>query len=205
MRRGAVSRASTGKEQLNGSPLQGVVLAALLSEPEQAFHAYMLATLVERRLGPAWSVTRQSVYWALKRLEEEKLVSSVGKPATAGGGHGQRVYSATDRAEPARTVWMESPVSREPMRGELQAKIAFSRVQDAPQLLQALDAYERDRFELLRETKEAEVPMGSWAGLALNLTRNAVDEGLQAELRWIATARRWITEFLAETSGEPVR
>jgi hypothetical protein len=47
--------------------------------------------------------------------------------------------------------------------------------------------------------------MGSWAGLAMNLTRMAVDESLQAELRWIALARRWIGEFVAEQSGKQAR
>jgi hypothetical protein len=93
---------------------------------------------------------------------------------------------------------MRSPVTKEPVRVELQAKLAMSRPQDAPQLLSALDAYERECFEMVRQTSDAEVPMGSWAGLALNLTRMAVDESLQAELRWIATARAWIKDFVAE-------
>jgi len=186
-----------GREQLSGSPLQGALLALLLGEQEQQLHGYMLTTLVERRLGPAWGVTRQSVYGALNRLEEEGLVSSTWKTAAVGRGHGQRVYTATERAETALSEWMRSPVSKEPVRVELQAKIAMSRAKDAPQLLLALDAYERECFEMLRQTNEAEVPMGSWAGLAMNLTRVGVDESIQAELRWIATARRWIDEFLA--------
>jgi hypothetical protein len=72
--------------------------------------------------------------------------------------------------------------------------------QDAPRLLRALDAYERDCFEMLRETSEAEVPMGSWTGLTMNLTRLAVDESLQAELTWVTLARRWIEDFVAEHS-----
>jgi hypothetical protein len=93
---------------------------------------------------------------------------------------------------------MESPATREPVRVELQARIALSRANDAPHLLRALDAYERDCFEMLRKSSEAEVQMGSWVGLAMNLTRLAVDESLQADLRWIALARRWIEEFLTE-------
>jgi DNA-binding PadR family transcriptional regulator len=199
-----MSAINADREHLSGSPLQGVLLALLLGEQEHALHGYMLTTLVERRLGPAWGVTRQSVYGALNRLEEGGLVSSAWKTASARGrGHGQRVYAATDRAETALSRWMHSPVTKEPVRAELQAKIAMSRAQDAPQLLGALDAYERECFELLRQTNEAEVPMGSWAGLALNLTRMAVDESLQAELRWIATARAWIKDFLAEIADEP--
>jgi hypothetical protein len=100
---------------------------------------------------------------------------------------------------------MESPLSLQPVRVELQARIAVSRAQDAPRLLRALDGYERDCFAMLRETNEAKVPMGSWAGLALNLQRMGVDETLQAELRWIATARRWIMDFLGETWSETHR
>jgi DNA-binding PadR family transcriptional regulator len=199
-----MSRATASNEHLGASPLQGVLLAILLGEQEQPLHGYMLTTLVERRLGPAWGVTRQSVYAALERLENEGLVSSGLKTAAvrSGPGRRQRVYSPTETAEGAFAAWMESPISREPMRVELQAKIAVSRARDAPLLLRALDGYERDCFELLSETKEAVVPMGSWAGLALNLTRTAVDESLQAELLWIGKARRWIKEFMAEMGDE---
>jgi DNA-binding PadR family transcriptional regulator len=196
---------TAGKEQLTGSPLQGVLLA-LLGENEQPLHGYMLTTLVKRRLGPAWGVTRQSVYGALNRLEEEGLVSSTWKTAATGGsGHRQRVYAATARAETALSEWIRSPASKEPLRVELQAKIAMSRAKDAPELLTALDTYERECFEMLRQTNEAEVPMGSWAGLAMNLTRVAVDENIQAELRWVTLARRWIDDFLAERVADPAR
>jgi DNA-binding PadR family transcriptional regulator len=192
---------TVGKEQLSGSPLQGVLLALLLGEHEQSLHGYMLTTLVERRLGPAWGVTRQSVYGALNRLEEEGLVSSTWKAnSNRGGGHRQRLYATTDLAETALLDWIHGPASKEPVRVELQAKIAMSRAGDAPALLKALDTYERECFEMLRQTNEAEVPMGSWTGLAMNLTRVAVDENLQAEFRWIATARAWIKDFLDETA-----
>ena len=194
---------TAGREQLSGSPLQGVLLALLLGEHEQPLHGYMLTTLAERRLGPAWGVTRQSVYGALNRLEEEGLVSSAWKAAAdRGSGHRQRVYAATDRAEAVLTDWIRSPASKEPVRVELQAKIAMSRTCDAPELLSALDAYERECFEMLRQTTEAEVPMSSWAGLAMNLTRVAVDEGIQAELRWVTLARRWIEDFLAQQATD---
>ncbi|HSZ13614.1 MAG TPA: PadR family transcriptional regulator [Solirubrobacteraceae bacterium] len=197
---------AAGKEQLTGSPLQGVLLALLLGEREQQLHGYMLTTLVERRLGPAWGVTRQSVYGALNRLEEEGLVTSSWKTAALDrGGHRQRVYAASDRAEGALSEWIRSPASKEPVRVELQAKIAMSRARDAPELLKALDAYERECFEMLRQTNEAEVPMGSWAGLAINLTRMAVDESIQAELRWVTMARHWIDDFLAERATDQTR
>jgi DNA-binding PadR family transcriptional regulator len=188
------------KKPASGSPLRGALLALLVSEGEQPLGGYRLGTLVERRLGPAWRVTRQSVYGTLERLEEDGLVCSSSKEASARGSEGQRVYSATDRAGAAVAAWMETPVGKEPMRVELQAKIAMSSAEHAPQLLRALDGYERECFNVLRKTEEAEVPMGSWTGLAMNLTRLAVDESLQAELRWIALARRWIEDFVSDES-----
>jgi DNA-binding PadR family transcriptional regulator len=200
--------ASADRQRLSGSPLQGVLLALLLDEQQvQPLHAYKLATLVERRLGPAWGLTRQSVYGALERLEKDRLVSSALKtqPDRRGPRSSQRVYSASGRAQAALAGWMESTPSREPMRVELQAKIAVSRAKDAPHLLHALDFYEQECVALLRETDAAKVPTGSWAGLTLNLQREAVDAALQAELTWISKARKWIMEFLAENAGDSHR
>jgi DNA-binding PadR family transcriptional regulator len=193
-----MSRADTGRQQSTCSPLQGVLLAILLGETERPLHGYKLATLAQRRLGPAWGITRQSVYGALKRLEKDGLAISASRETL---GRGQTVYVPTGRTESARDAWMESLPSRDPARGDIHARLVVSRVEDVPRLLRALDIYERDCFAVLRETSEAEVPMGSWAGLTLNLTRKSVDEGLQAELRWIATAREWIADFLAESSA----
>lgn len=191
----------------SGSPLHGVVLAVLLEEHGRELNGYRLATLVERRLGPAWGATRQSVYGALKALDEEGLVRSAEKPGVARDGErrGQRVYRATRHAEGARAAWMRAPIAKGPVRGELHARIAVSRSGDAAQLLRALDTYEQACFQVLCETEEAEVPMGSWAGLAMNLTRAAADKTIQAELEWIAQARKWINDFLVEQSRESGR
>ncbi len=200
-----MSAETSEKKQVSGSPLRGALLALLVGEGEQPLGGYRLGTLVERRLGPAWRVTRQSVYGTLDRLEEDGLVSSSVKVTGGRVGEGQRVYSPTERAEAAVAAWMETPVGKEPMRTELQAKIAMSSARHAPALLRALDGYERDCFAMLRKTQEAEVPMGSWAGLAMNLTRMAVDESLQAELKWITLARRWIAEFVADQPAGALR
>jgi DNA-binding PadR family transcriptional regulator len=202
-----MSWASPDRQQVSGSPLQGVLLALLLDEQQlEPLHGYKLATLAERRLGPAWGITRQSVYKTLERLEHARLVSSALRASDRRGpGNSYRVYSAGGRAEAARAAWMESPPSREPMRVEIQARIAVSRATDAPHLLRALDCYEQECFTLLRETDAAKVPTGSWAGLALNLQREAVDAALQAELSWISKARQWIIEFLTESVGDARR
>jgi DNA-binding PadR family transcriptional regulator len=185
------------------SPLRGVLLALLLDEQERELSGYRLTTLLVRRLGPAWDVHRQSVYRALRQLEAEELVSSREQTSMVRDGtrHGQRVFRATTRAEAARTGWIEGAASKEPVRDELHAKIAVSRAQDAPSLLRALDSYERSCFALLRQSGEAEIPVGSWASLSMNLARAAVDESIQADLKWISKARAWIKDYTNEHRG----
>lgn len=198
-----MQRGASEKRQQSG-PLRGALLAVLVSEKEP-LSGYRLTTLLERRLGPAWRVTRQSVYGTLERLEDDGLVSSTFKPAFGGGSTGQKLYTATDQAAPAVAAWIASPIDKEPVRIELQARIAMSGPENADQLLGALEIYERECFAMLRKTSEAEVPLGSWRGLTMNLTRIAVDEGLQAELRWVTMARRWIEDYLAASRARPGR
>ena len=188
-------------QQSSCSPLQGVLLA-IIDETQQPLHGYKLATLAHRRLGPARDISRQSVYRALKRLEREELIESAGRDGSKGG---RKLYAPTAQTEAARAEWMESPLGRDPARGDIQARLAVSRVDDAPRLLRALDAYERDCFAMIRETSEAEVPMGSWKGLTLNLARKSVDVSLQAELEWIVIAREWIADFLSEIRDDASR
>lgn len=180
---------------MRGSPLKGVLLG-LVSELEQPTHAYVLAGMLARRLGPAWQVDRKSVYQMLSQLRSANLVSSEPSPTRRGV---LDVYFPTEHTEAALVLWMETNASKSPVREELQAKVAVSRPQDVPSLLRALDAYERECFEMLNATTEAEVGTASWPGLGMALARIAADEHLQAELRWVMTARQAIQEFMAQT------
>ncbi len=171
--------------------LQGVVLALVVGRRGQPpLTGYRLATSVKRRLGAAWRGSPRSVYKALERLERAGLIRSSSQD------RGRTTYRATERGEVALAQWMAS-AAREPMRLDLPAKIAVSRPEDAPRLLLALDDYERECFERLRASSETDVPTESWAGLAMTLARTALDEGLQAELRWVTVARRWIEDYRA--------
>jgi DNA-binding PadR family transcriptional regulator len=178
--------------------LQAVVLALVGARP--GLTGYKLAIAAERRLGGAWQTERRSVYKALKRIESEGLVAS------APDGRGSTTYCATERGEAALSRWMAS-AARVSMRLDLPTKIAVSRAQDAPQLLRTLDEYERECFERLQAPSVANVPRGSWPAVAMNLARVALDESLQAELRWITIARRSIEDFLAQVgdADEPSR
>lgn len=181
---------------MRGSPLKGVLLG-LVAELEQPAHAYVLATMMARRLGPAWQVDRKRVYQMLEQLERAKLISSSPRHTKRGV---LEVYSPTDYTADALSTWMETHASKSPVREELQAKIVVSRVQDAPRLLRALDTYERECFEMLHATSESDVPARSWSGVAMTLARVAADEHLQAELRWVMTARETIEDFVAQQS-----
>jgi DNA-binding PadR family transcriptional regulator len=205
--RSRTDKEQESSEQQCSSPLQGALLALLLDERDRALSGYQLATMLRRRVGPTWKVERQSVYWALRCLVTAGLACSERRPGASEGGRGRgaQVYWATESAEPARVAWMEAPVGRDSVRDHLQVKIAVSRAVDAPRLLSALDAYERSCFELLRETQQSEVPMGSWAGISLNLARSASEQRIHAELRWVGIARRWIEDYLAEQGEASAR
>lgn len=181
---------------MRGSPLKGVLLG-LVSELERPAHAYVLATMMARRLGPAWQVDRKGVYQMLEQLERAKLVSR--SPRTTDRGT-LEVYSPTDQTAEALSIWMETRASKSPVREELQAKVAVARLEDASRLLRALDAYERECLKMLQATSEADVPETSWSGVVMALARVAADEHLQAELRWVMTARQTIEDFTAQQS-----
>jgi DNA-binding PadR family transcriptional regulator len=180
---------------MRGSPLKGVLLG-LVAELEQPTHAYVLASMLARRLGPAWQVDRKSVYQMLSQLRSANLIASEPSPTKRGV---LDVYFPTEHTEAALVLWMETNASKSPVREELQAKVAVSRPKDVPSLLRALDGYERECFEMLNATTEAEVGTASWSGLGMALARIAADEHLQAELRWVMTARQAIQEFVAQT------
>lgn len=179
---------------MRGSPLKGVLLG-LVAELEHPAHAYALATMMARRLGPAWQVDRKSVYQMLSQLQSANLVAS--EPLQTRRGV-LEVYLPTEHTKDALAIWMETRASKSPVREELQAKVAVSRCEDGPSLLRGLADYERECFEMLKATSDAEVAATSWAGLAMALARVAADEHLQAELRWVMAAREAIQDFIAQ-------
>lgn len=183
---------------MRGSPLKGVLLG-LVAELEQPTHAYVLAGMLARRLGPAWQVDRKSVYQMLSQLRNANLISSQPLPTKRTKRGVLDVYLPTEHTEAALVLWMETSASKSPVREELQAKIAVLRPRDVPSLLRALDEYERECFQMLKATTEAEVSSASWSGLGMALARIAADEHLQAELRWVMTARQAIREFMAQS------
>jgi len=64
--------------------------------------------------------------------------------------------------------------------------------------LEKLEEYELDCMEMQERTIEEDLERASWHSRMIGVTRAAVSEQLQAELRWIARVRREIEEYLAQ-------
>jgi DNA-binding PadR family transcriptional regulator len=175
------------------SPLKGALLGLILQQPG---HGYDLANRLNRRLGPAWQIEAKGLYPMLQQLERAGLVLS--EAISCNGPTGRRVvYYPTERAQGALTEWMAASAATEPVRVELQAKLAVARSEDAPRLLAALDYHERECLALLSASSEEFPRARSWAALAMGLTRAAALIRLQAELDWVVLARQAIAEFAA--------
>ena len=91
---------------------------------------------------------------------------------------------------------METLLPREPVRLGLQAKLSVAREEDAPRLLIALRAYERECLVLAQMVAPTEGEARSWAALCMECTRDAVYAQLQIEVDWATRTRRRINEFL---------
>lgn len=93
--------------------------------------------------------------------------------------------------------WMRSPVEKEPVRPDVLARIASAKPEDAAELLEALDEYERELLHLLEANDAADPPARSWSALVLSVVRAHTDAHLQGEFRWLGDSRRRIREFMA--------
>lgn len=175
------------------TPLRGALLGLLLERPG---HGGDLANRLAARLGETWRVDTNDVYRLLEQLEKTGLVVSRDEPKRSNNRRTHLVYYPTEETPEALTVWMETLLPREPVRLGLQAKLSVARQQDAPRLLIALRAYERECLVLAHLVSPSEGEARSWAALCMECTREAVYGQLQTEVDWAAHTRRRINEFL---------
>jgi DNA-binding PadR family transcriptional regulator len=175
------------------TPLRGALLGLLL---ERAGHGGDLANRLAARLGETWRVDTNDVYRLLEQLEKTGLAISRDEPKRSNHRRTHLVYYPTDAASAALTLWMETLLPREPVRLGLQAKLSVARQQDAPRLLVALKAYERECLVLAHLVHPADGEARSWPALCMDCTRDAVYAQLQTEVDWATRTRRRINEFL---------
>ncbi|HEX4467682.1 MAG TPA: PadR family transcriptional regulator [Solirubrobacteraceae bacterium] len=175
------------------TPLRGALLGLLLERPG---HGGDLANRLSARLGETWRVDTNDVYRLLEQLENTGLADSRDEPKRGNQRRTHLVYYPTTETSEALTLWMETLLPREPVRLGLQAKLSVAREQDAPRLLTALKAYERECLVLAHLVGPGDVGARSWSALCMDCTREAVYAQLQTEVDWAARTRRRINEFL---------
>lgn len=175
------------------TPLRGALLGLLLERPG---HGGDLANRLAVRLGETWRVDTNDVYRLLEQLERTGLAVSRMQPKRGDSRRVHLVYHPTAATSEALALWMETLAPREPVRLGLQAKLSVAREQDAPRLLLALGAYERECAVLAHVVGPAHPSARSWAGLCMDCARDGVIAQLQAEVEWAARTRRRLQEFL---------
>jgi DNA-binding PadR family transcriptional regulator len=180
------------------TPLRGALLALLLERPG---HGGDVANRLAGRLGETWRVDTNDVYRLLEQLERNGLALSREEPKRSDTRRTHLVYHPTAAASSALTLWMETLLPREPARLGLQAKLSVAREQDAPRLLVALHAYERECLALARRAAPGEQEPRSWAGMCIGCTREAVVGQLQSDVEWARRTRRRIEEFILHSDG----
>jgi DNA-binding PadR family transcriptional regulator len=176
----------------SSAALRGALLGLLLEHPG---HGADLAHRLAARLGETWRVDVNDVYRLLEQLERVGLAVSRSEPRRVRRCHGHLVYYPTPLTSGALSLWMESLGPREPVRLGLQAKLAVARPQDAPCLLVALKAHERECLGLAKRLSPGHAPARSWRALCLESSREAVLGQLCAEIEWVVRTRRRIAEW----------
>jgi len=175
--------------------LRTAVLAALVERPA---HGYDLTTRLNRRMGPMLQADARRVYEVLEQLEKEGLATSVEEQAAAAPHRRRRVFSLTASGRSTHSGWLGERQPLPLVGADIHTLVAFSDPAESAQLLQKLEEYELDCMEMQEHTIVEDLERASWRSRMIGVTRAAVCEQLQAELRWIARVRREIEEYLAQ-------
>jgi DNA-binding PadR family transcriptional regulator len=182
------------------------VLGILADRPS---YGYELVHRLNLRLGPAWQLSASTVYAALEQLEHDRLISAVERVGEDRRGADRRVlrrvvYEVTAAGLESLRAWMGEPSFRpEPVRSELALKIAVSRSDDAPAILDAVEQAGRivaiARGECLAA---AEAASGRpWSDTTAALLAAGTVGRLDGELRWLELVRRSLGALRAPSPG----
>jgi DNA-binding PadR family transcriptional regulator len=175
------------------TPLRGALLGLVLERPG---HGGDLANRLAARLGETWRVDTNDVYRLLEQLEKNGLVHARDEPKRSNIRRTHLVYHPTAEASEALSAWIETVLPREPVRLGLHAKLSVARPEDAPALLGALRAYERECLALAHIASPIKAPTRSWATLCMECTRDGAHVQLQAEASWAARTCQRLNECL---------
>lgn len=109
---------------------------------ERRSYGYELVSRLEDRLGPGFGVPAGTVFASLKTLKQDGHIRVVNKVTR---GEQVRVYyDPTPAGVDHFEAWMDEPISREPLRGELYLKFALAGIGRVPMLRDAFERLERE-------------------------------------------------------------
>ena len=173
------------------------LLGLLLDRPG---YPYELGERLQRRLGPAWRVNSGQLYQDIEWLRNKGHIERVDNRRTREGRH---VYAITSEGTQAFEEWLDEAIERpRPARRPLLAKVTLSGPARIRRTLEQIDAFERDRAELLAELVGQEASIAGQETsvradqVLLRLNLSADIYALQGELRWARRAREVVLSLL---------
>ena len=123
------------------------LLGLLLHKPA---HRYQLGERLQERLGPAWAINSGHLYQTADRLEKEGLIQRIGPDAR--NPDKRTIFAATESGAEEYESWFEKDAGgAQPLRRPLLVKIALAGPDRLEDVLEQIDAYERDCASLLQE------------------------------------------------------
>lgn len=180
--------------QSRRSLMDSVVLGAVAERPG---YGYELGKRISARMGPGWQFNPTGIYATLDRLEKQSLVQHEQRERVRSPRSRDRViYRATDDGVVAFENWLRSAVRKEPVRMDVLARLAVSRPEHAPLLIDALYSYERECLDMIAgATAHTSQDVNPWDRLMAEGVRDQVFQHVRAELSWIKSMRRRIEGF----------
>jgi DNA-binding PadR family transcriptional regulator len=173
------------------------LLGLLLDRPG---YPYELGERLQRRLGPAWRVNSGQLYQDIEWLRNKGLIERVDDRSSRAGRH---VYAITDEGIDVFEEWLNDVGDGpRPIRRPLLAKVTLAGPARIRRTLEQIDAYQRDRAELLADLLRQEAAVATDETpvradhVLLRLNLSADIYALQGELRWARRARDVIVSLL---------
>ena len=183
------------------SLMDSVVLGAVAERPG---YGYELGKRLSARMGPSWQFNTSGIYATLDKLERQELVQHEQRERIRSPRSRDRViYRVTEAGVAAFEDWLRRPVRKEPVRMDVLARLAVSRPEHAPVLIEALNGYERECLDMIASaTAHTSHELGEWDRLMSEGLRDQALQHVRAELSWIKSMRLRIETFAA---SEPSR
>lgn len=175
------------------------VLLGLLRE--QPSHTYDVVVRFGRRLHP-WQINRGQVYRMVSTLEAEGLIEEAAKQCeNARSGPTWKLTAAGLRELDRWFATRSEDV--EPLRGELLAKLAVAEPRHAPELLAALDWYERaltSQLEVEVHERQASAATEGWLDQVAECLAHGAILHRNAELTWVRRVREFVQGWMKQES-----